>query len=89
MPLSAREALDKSEVQRQSILFEIIKSEREYVADLELVKEVRRSIICASLAPFYYTPGIIGVRSYTLKLSGICAAWIYDQCHIAHEVLLT
>ncbi|RDX57314.1 hypothetical protein OH76DRAFT_1476727 [Lentinus brumalis] len=37
---SVREVLDKKEVQRQSILFEIIKSEKDYVADLELVKEV-------------------------------------------------
>lgn len=32
--------LDKKEVQRQSVLFEIIKSERDYVRDLELVQEV-------------------------------------------------
>ena len=42
VPPEAREVLDKKEVQRQSILFEIIKSEREYVLDLELVKEVRK-----------------------------------------------
>lgn len=32
--------LDKREVTRQSIIFEIIKSERDYVADLSLIKEV-------------------------------------------------
>ncbi|KAI0359880.1 hypothetical protein OH77DRAFT_1419213 [Trametes cingulata] len=40
VPPEAREVLDKKEVQRQSILFEIIKSEKDYVSDLELVKEV-------------------------------------------------
>ncbi|KAI0367745.1 hypothetical protein BV20DRAFT_1045369 [Pilatotrama ljubarskyi] len=40
VPPEAREVLDKNEVQRQSILFEIIKSEKDYVSDLELVKEV-------------------------------------------------
>ncbi|KAI8980170.1 hypothetical protein BD414DRAFT_493849 [Trametes punicea] len=40
VPPEAREVLDRNEVQRQSILFEIIKSEKDYVADLELVKEV-------------------------------------------------
>ena len=40
VPASAREVLDKREVTRQSILFEIIKSERDYVNDLLLVKEV-------------------------------------------------
>ncbi|TFY60446.1 hypothetical protein EVJ58_g5139 [Rhodofomes roseus] len=37
VPPSAREVLDKGEVTRQSILFEIIKSERDYVNDLTLV----------------------------------------------------
>ena len=36
----ACEALGKVEVQRQSVIFEIIKSEREYVADLEAVEHV-------------------------------------------------
>ena len=36
----ACEALGKVEVQRQSVIFEIIKSEREYVADLEAVEQV-------------------------------------------------
>ena len=41
MPPEAREVLDRKEVTRQSILFEIVKSEKDYVADLELVQEVR------------------------------------------------
>ncbi|KZT00783.1 uncharacterized protein LAESUDRAFT_687612 [Laetiporus sulphureus 93-53] len=40
VPAAARDVLDRDEVQRQSILFEIIKSERDYVSDLVLVKEV-------------------------------------------------
>ncbi|KAI3604794.1 signal transducer [Moniliophthora roreri] len=40
VPPEAIEALGKSEVQRQSVIFEILKSEREYVSDLEAVQEV-------------------------------------------------
>ena len=36
----ACDALGKVEVQRQSVIFEIIKSERDYVADLEAVEHV-------------------------------------------------
>lgn len=32
--------LDKNEIKRQSVLFEVFKSEKDYVNDLELVKEV-------------------------------------------------
>lgn len=40
VPPEAREALGKKEVQRQSVLFEVFKSEREYVSDLEAVQDV-------------------------------------------------
>ncbi|KAI0078800.1 hypothetical protein K474DRAFT_1706193 [Panus rudis PR-1116 ss-1] len=40
VPAAAREVLDKKEVQRQSNIFEIIKSEQEYVRDLELVNDI-------------------------------------------------
>lgn len=40
VPSEAREALGKREVERQSVLFEAFKSERDYVADLKLIKEV-------------------------------------------------
>jgi len=40
VPKEARDVLDKNEVKRQSILFEVFKSEKDYVADLELVQEV-------------------------------------------------
>lgn len=40
VPSEARDALGKREVQRQSVIFEVFKSEREYVSDLEAVLEV-------------------------------------------------
>jgi len=41
VPPEAQNALGKKEVQRQSVIFEVIKSERDYVADLEAVEQVR------------------------------------------------
>ncbi|KAG2157870.1 uncharacterized protein EDB93DRAFT_730686 [Suillus bovinus] len=40
VPPEAQEALGKKEVERQSVLFELFKSERDYVEDLKLVAEV-------------------------------------------------
>ena len=40
VPKEAQEVLGKSEVKRQSILFEVFKSEKDYVADMGLVREV-------------------------------------------------
>lgn len=40
VPKEARNVLDKNEIKRQSVLFEVFKSEKDYVNDLELVKEV-------------------------------------------------
>jgi hypothetical protein len=40
VPPEAQEALGDREVQRQSVLFEVFKSERDYVHDIELVEEV-------------------------------------------------
>ncbi|THV07437.1 hypothetical protein K435DRAFT_710318 [Dendrothele bispora CBS 962.96] len=40
VPPEAIEALGKTEVQRQSVIFEVFKAEREYVADLEAVQDV-------------------------------------------------
>lgn len=45
VPPEARDALGKKEVQRQSVIFEVIKSERDYVADLEAVETVCLKII--------------------------------------------
>jgi hypothetical protein len=41
VPPEAREAVGDREVQRQSVLFEVFKSERDYVHDMELVEEVK------------------------------------------------
>jgi RHO1 GDP-GTP exchange protein 1/2 len=38
--VEAQEVLDKQEVQRQSVLFEVFKSEKDYVFDLDLIHEV-------------------------------------------------
>ncbi|KAL7279187.1 hypothetical protein ACG7TL_007027 [Trametes sanguinea] len=60
VPPEAREVLDKKEVQRQSILFEIIKSEKDYVADLQLVKDVFVDPLVATLAvPQHRVKGFI------------------------------
>jgi RHO1 GDP-GTP exchange protein 1/2 len=40
VPSGSQEALGDREVQRQSVLFEVFKSERDYVHDMELVEEV-------------------------------------------------
>ncbi|KAG6842316.1 hypothetical protein C0991_010604 [Blastosporella zonata] len=40
VPAEAREALGPQEVQRQSVIFELFKAEREYVADLEAIEDV-------------------------------------------------
>jgi hypothetical protein len=45
VPDAAREALGKHEVERQSVLFEIFKAERDYVGDLVLVQEVRMTFL--------------------------------------------
>jgi RHO1 GDP-GTP exchange protein 1/2 len=41
VPPQALEALGKKEVERQSVLFEVFKSELDYVNDLQIIKEVR------------------------------------------------
>lgn len=43
VPPEAQEALGDREVQRQSTLFEVVKSERDYVHDMELIQGVRFS----------------------------------------------
>ncbi|KAG6813393.1 hypothetical protein H0H92_011370 [Tricholoma furcatifolium] len=40
VPPEARDALGKQEVQRQSVIFEVFKGERDYVADLEAIEDV-------------------------------------------------
>lgn len=53
VPTEAREALGKQEVQRQSVIFELFKSERDYVSDLEAVKEVRESTYALPILLIY------------------------------------
>jgi len=43
VPSEARESLGKKEVQRQSVLFELFKAEKEYASDLETVEEARHN----------------------------------------------
>ena len=40
MPEEARKSLPEKEVKRQGVSFEIIKSQKEYVADLEALQDV-------------------------------------------------
>ena len=40
VPKEAIEAFGKQEVQRQSVIFEVFKAERDYVADLRSIQEV-------------------------------------------------
>ncbi|KDQ59244.1 hypothetical protein JAAARDRAFT_192767 [Jaapia argillacea MUCL 33604] len=51
VPPEALQALDKKEIQRQSIIFEIIQSERDYVFDMQLVKDVFIQPLIASNPP--------------------------------------
>ena len=41
VPPQALEALGKKEVERQSVLFEVFKSELDYVNDLQTIEDVR------------------------------------------------
>ena len=49
----ARSALPEKEVKRQSVLFELIKSEKDYVADLGILKDVRTRGPPPSPPPLY------------------------------------
>ena len=65
VPREARDVLGKNEVKRQSVLFEVFKSERDYVADLELVREVCRCLFSRTTSnnPII----ILGVRRWSPK----------------------
>lgn len=59
VPQEARDALGEKEVQRQSVIFEVFKAEKEYVADLEAMVDVGALFISrvvkfsrSSLAPW-------------------------------------
>ncbi|KAG8932291.1 hypothetical protein FRC02_001362 [Tulasnella sp. 418] len=55
VPAAAKDALPKKEVQRQSTIFEVIKSEKDYVLDLQLINEVYIQKLLAS-SPAVITP---------------------------------
>jgi hypothetical protein len=44
VPLQTLETLGKNEVERQSVLFEVIKSELDYVNDLQIMRDVRAGL---------------------------------------------
>lgn len=51
VPEGAREALGPKEVERQSAFFELFKAERDYVSDLEAIRNVRRAFfLCMTVA---------------------------------------
>ncbi|KIK63091.1 hypothetical protein GYMLUDRAFT_163599 [Collybiopsis luxurians FD-317 M1] len=54
VPPEAIEALGKTEVQRQSVIFEVFKSEREYVSDLEAVQNVYITPLMQSQPPIIH-----------------------------------
>lgn len=41
VPPETLETLGKNEVERQSVLFEVVKSELDYVNDLQIIRDVR------------------------------------------------
>ncbi|KAF9238478.1 hypothetical protein BU15DRAFT_88333 [Melanogaster broomeanus] len=81
IPSEAREALGKREVQRQSVLFEIIKSERDYVSDLNLIREVFMESL-ASASP----PIISDANRYHNFTSTVF--WNLDRICARHEQML-
>lgn len=58
VPPEAQEALGKIEVERQSVLFELFKSERDYVEDLRLVTEVASTAIMIQSCPANTLPQV-------------------------------
>jgi RHO1 GDP-GTP exchange protein 1/2 len=78
VPKAALEVFDKHEVHRQSVIFEIIKSEKDYVRDLELVREV-------FIEPLVNTPTIPQQR-----LKGYVAEVFYnfDEILVHHRNML-
>ncbi|KAH0833307.1 hypothetical protein J3R83DRAFT_12372 [Lanmaoa asiatica] len=81
VPPEAREALGKREVERQSVLFEVFKSERDYVADLKLIKEVFVEPLTSA------SPPIIGDSNRQQNFMST-VFWNLDQICIRHEHML-
>jgi hypothetical protein len=57
VPPEAQEAVGKDEVQRQSVIFELIKAERDYVSDLEAIKDVGLFLSVTSILNTNALPG--------------------------------
>ncbi|KAG1772194.1 hypothetical protein EV702DRAFT_1246578 [Suillus placidus] len=80
VPPEAQEALGKKEVKRQSVLFELFKSERDYVEDLKLVTEV-------FIEPLKFAnPPVIApdkLRAFVLEVF-----WNLGQITVHHEHML-
>ncbi|KAG1781631.1 hypothetical protein EV702DRAFT_1177351 [Suillus placidus] len=80
VPPEAQEALGKKEVERQSVLFELFKSERDYVEDLKLVTEV-------FIEPLKFAnPPVIApdkLRAFVLEVF-----WNLGQITVHHEHML-
>ncbi|KAG6373463.1 hypothetical protein JVT61DRAFT_6616 [Boletus reticuloceps] len=81
VPAEAREALGKREVERQSVLFEVFKSERDYVADLQLIEEVFVEPLNSA------SPPIIGDVNRQQNFMSIVFCNL-DQIRLHHERML-
>ncbi|KAH9949941.1 Dbl domain-containing protein [Amylocystis lapponica] len=78
VPQGVRETLPNKEIQRQSALFEIIKSEKDYVRDLELTKEIFVfPLYKMSIIPSERLRGFITTVFFNL-----------DEIHVHHQRLL-
>ncbi|KIJ62800.1 hypothetical protein HYDPIDRAFT_29949 [Hydnomerulius pinastri MD-312] len=81
VPPEAREALGKREVERQSVLFEVFKSERDYVSDLKLIREVFIVPLTSSSPP-------IIAPAERLQTFVSTVFWNLDQILMHHERML-
>ncbi|KIJ14322.1 hypothetical protein PAXINDRAFT_163479 [Paxillus involutus ATCC 200175] len=81
VPSEAREALGKREVERQSVLFEVFKSERDYVTDLNLIREVFIEPLESA------SPSIIGDANRSQNFLST-VFWNLDQICARHEQML-
>lgn len=81
VPPEAQEALGKNEVERQSVLFELFKSERDYVEDLKLVTEV-------FIEPLQFAnPPVIAPDKLRPFIHEVF--WNLGQISVHHEHMLT
>jgi hypothetical protein len=96
VPPQALEVLGKKEVERQSVLFEIFKSELDYVNDLQIIKDVRAIPSLPpswlSLLQVYITPLISAPYEIMPKEKGPNFVsevfWNLDEILIHHRRML-